>query len=207
MKDTPQHFTSTFSDVTSASFVLNWSCGHGAILKTCSAEICCCGNTEQAGPWHFYIATVQTDEATFVRRCVTQGFTAHNMAEFERGKRSFPREGYCQLCVSSQVLIISQYLNRENDAAAYDHSWPGVDGWLHIGTLSANSILYPPWNKCWFYHYESAGEMPYDSYQVVTTVHKTFNNSLVNISALCELHTTYMSNRLGQIAWHCKEDL
>ncbi len=47
-----------------------------------------------------YTLTVQTDEATFGRRCVTQGFAAHNMAEFERGKRIFPRGGYFQQCVS-----------------------------------------------------------------------------------------------------------
>ncbi len=67
------------------------------------------------------------------------------MVEFERGKRSFPRGGYFQKRVNLQVLILSQKLNGENDAAAYDHSRPGADGWLHIGRLSANSILYPSW--------------------------------------------------------------
>ncbi len=36
----------------------------------------------------------------------------------------------------------------KNDAATYDHSRPGhagADGLLHIGTLSVNSRLYPPW--------------------------------------------------------------
>ncbi len=32
-----------------------------------------------SGPWHFYIATVQTGEATLVRSCVTGGFVAHNL--------------------------------------------------------------------------------------------------------------------------------
>ena len=36
-------------------------------------------NNLLADPWHFYIATVETDEATFVRLCVTRGFVAHNL--------------------------------------------------------------------------------------------------------------------------------
>ena len=43
-----------------------------------------------------------------------------------------------------QTMHLMNYSVGENVSAAYNHSRPGAEGRLHIGTLSVNSRPYPP---------------------------------------------------------------
>ena len=110
----------------------------------------------ESGPWHFYIAIVQTDEATLVHPCVTRGCAQHGWIWTWKTKLHLRRLSLIMRKFTSTYLI-SIWLTTswiihegEDDAAAYDPSWPGgagADGLLHIGTLSVNSRLNPPWGN------------------------------------------------------------
>ena len=73
-------------------------------------------------------------------------YTRLTVHKFGQGKRSFHHRGYSQYHIN---LLYLSYFNMadhlmnnsvcKNDAAAYDHSLPGTNDWLHIGTRSVNS--------------------------------------------------------------------
>ncbi len=99
-----------------------------------------------AGGWHFYIATVQTDEADLICRCAlrfTWGLLCTNLG---RENEASIMEAILNIALIHKYLsyfnMADHLMNNsivKNDAAAYDHSLPGANDWLHIGTWSVSS--------------------------------------------------------------------